>query len=119
MDVRNSYVRAYNKVWDAGGDEENYGLLNRVDPWANRLQRAVRALAAIESPGQFADAHAALVGAWRKEVPFIRAHLKTANRVFDRRPADIFDFDAQDAWRKRLQKEIDTIEDRQARGGCL
>jgi nucleotide-binding universal stress UspA family protein len=109
VDVRRSYIRAYNKVWDAGGDEENYGLLNRVAPWANKLQRAVRALAAIESPDQFADAHAALEGAWRKEVPFIRDHLKTANRVFDNEPTGFLDFDAMDAWTKRLQKEIDTI----------
>jgi hypothetical protein len=107
--VRNSYIRASNKVWDAGGDEENYGLLNRVAPWANQLQRAVKALAAIESPDQFADAHAALVGAWRKEVPFIRDHLKTANRVFDNEPTGFLDFDAQTAWAKRVQKEIDTI----------
>ena len=108
MDVRRSYIRAYNKVW-GDPEEENYGLLNRVDPWADKLQRAVRALAAIESPDQVADAHAALVGAWRKEVPFIRDHLKTANRVFDNEPTSLLDFDAMDAWTKRLQKEIDII----------
>jgi hypothetical protein len=103
--VRNSYIRAYNKVWGDPG-EENYGLLNRVDPWASKLQRAVRALAAIESPDQFADAHAALVGAWRKEVPFIRDHGRIAIRVFDNEPY-MYAFDAHSAWLKRVQKEID------------
>ena len=106
IDVRRSYIRAYNKVW-GDPEEENYGLLNRVAPWADKLQRAVRALAAIASPDQFADTHAALVGAWRKEVPFIRHHGRIAIRVFDNEPTGFLDFDAQTAWAKRVQKEID------------
>lgn len=105
--VRNSYIRACDKVWDAGGDEENYGLLNRVDPWADKLQRAAGALAAMEPPDEMADAHDALLGTWRKEVSFIRRHGVTANRIFDNEPY-LYDFDAHFSWTERLTKEIDT-----------
>jgi len=108
MDVRRSYIRAYNKLYGKES-EETRGAVGRFDSWADVLQRAAKALTAIEPPGQFADAHAVFVQAWRQEVPFIRKHARIGRRILSNEPTDFLDFAANDAWRNRLLKEFDIV----------